>query len=75
MNIDPAGRVGIGTSSPNSATKLDVSGNIKALGYLTSDGQPGGSADVKLPHPDNPLYYRTLHFKDGLFKGVSDELR
>jgi hypothetical protein len=74
LNIDPNGRVGIGTTSPNSATQLDVNGIVNATGYMLN-GTSGGSGYLNLPHPDNPLYYRQLHFENGLYIGYKDNPR
>jgi hypothetical protein len=43
MRIDSSGRVGIGTSSPNSNSKLDVNGNLYATRLFVSGG--GNSTD------------------------------
>jgi hypothetical protein len=38
MSIDSAGRVGIGTTTPDSNSALDVKGNIKASGIISANG-------------------------------------
>jgi hypothetical protein len=42
MRIDANGTVGIGTSTPNSLSKLDVNGQIRATSFVLSDGTPVG---------------------------------
>lgn len=41
MRIDPSGNVGVGVTSPGA--KLDVSGNIKASGWIAAGGTTPGS--------------------------------
>jgi hypothetical protein len=42
MRLDSNGNLGIGTSAPNSLSKLDVNGQIRATSYVLSDGTPIG---------------------------------
>lgn len=59
---------------PGQNNALDSSFRV-AGSVISNDVKPGGTADVDVAHPTNPLQLRRLHFNNGLFVGYDDHLR